>query len=245
MKFFALIIGTEILNLRREDMHFDFVSKQLKDRGWEFWGCNIIKDDPNLITQTIKRIASIEKSVLFCFGGIGATPDDYTRQCAADALADGELTIHEEAKQRILNQFQNEAYPHRINMAMLPKDAKLLDNPVNNVAGFQLEDRFFFTPGFPQMAHPMIKNALDTFYPKNKQLHRCSLMAQTSENTLIEIMKEVPSDVEFSSLPKFVGLKRSVAISVAGHNKEKVKHIFSKFENFLTASGIKYEIGNF
>jgi molybdopterin-biosynthesis enzyme MoeA-like protein len=245
MKFFALIIGTEILNLRRQDSHFDFLSKQLKQRGWEFWGCNIIKDDPKLITESIAQIANMDNSVLFCFGGIGATPDDYTRECAAKALSDGKLYMHEEAKSRIIAQFGDAAYPHRVNMASLPKEAKLLDNPVNNVAGFQLHDRFFFTPGFPQMAHPMIIDALDRYYKKNKAQYRLSLMAQTSENTLIEVMKEVPNDVEFSSLPKFVGLKRSVAISVAGYDKEKVHEIFAKFETFIRANGIEYEVGNF
>lgn len=245
MKFFALIIGTEILNKRRDDAHFEFLSSELLQRGWEFWGCNIIKDDPQLITQTIKQIAKIENSVLFCFGGIGATPDDYTRQCAADALSDGELVIQTQAKQLILNQFGDEAYPHRINMAMLPKGAKLLHNPINNVPGFQLENRFFFTPGFPQMAHPMIASALKDYYNQNKQVYRMTLLAHTSENTLIEIMKEMPDDVEFSSLPKFVGSKRTVTLSVAAYQEEKTKEAFEKFVNFLIRNGIEYEVGNF
>ncbi|MGM0534064.1 MAG: competence/damage-inducible protein A [Campylobacterota bacterium] len=245
MKFFALIIGSEILNRRRSDAHFDFVSKQLARRGWEFWGSNIIKDDPQLITDSIASVAGIQDSVLFCFGGIGSTPDDYTRQCAADALSGGELATHPQARDRILKRFGDEAFPHRINMASLPKGASLLDNPVNNIPGFQLQERFFFTPGFPKMAHPMIEAALDRYYPQNTPLYRRTLKAMTSENTLIELMQQAPRDVEVSSLPKFEGEKRTTVISVAGYNEKSVASYFARYERFLHSQGIEYLLGNF
>jgi molybdopterin-biosynthesis enzyme MoeA-like protein len=245
MKFFALIIGSEILNRRRSDAHFDFVSKQLAQRGWEFWGSNIIKDDPKLITDSIQSVADIEDSVLFCFGGIGSTPDDYTRQCAAGALSGGELATHPEAKSRILKRFGDEAYPHRINMANLPKGARLLDNPVNNIPGFSLRERFFFTPGFPKMAHPMIEAALERYYPRNRRFYRQTLKAMTSENTLIELMQQAPDDVELSSLPKFEGDKRTTVISVAGYDKKSVADYFARYEQFLHRRGIEYKLGNF
>lgn len=83
LKFFTLIIGTEILNRRRTDAHFDFVSKALKDKGHKLTGSFVIEDDPALIIQTIKFIAAQKNAILFSFGGIGSTPDDYTRLCVA------------------------------------------------------------------------------------------------------------------------------------------------------------------
>jgi molybdopterin-biosynthesis enzyme MoeA-like protein len=53
-------------------------------------------------------------------------------------------------------------------MAYLPINAKLLKNVVNDVAGFYLEDRFFFTPGFPSMSQSMVLEALDRHYYKIK-----------------------------------------------------------------------------
>ena len=245
MKFFALIIGSEILNLRRQDKHFAFVSAQLKKRGFEFWGSNIIKDDPQLIVQNIKAVAKYKDSVLFCFGGIGSTPDDYTRKCAAQALGDGQLYEHEGAKKLILERFGDAAYPHRINMAMLPKGSQLLYNPINQIPGFSLQDRFFFTPGFPQMAHAMIEDALDRYYPNNQTLYRYNLKAATSENTLIEIMHQVSHDVEMSSLPKFEGDKRYVVISIASYEQQKAARNFALFERFLQERAIAYEVGEF
>src|SRR5690606_5849628 len=102
--------------------------------------------------------------VMFCFGGIGATPDDYTRKVAAEAFTQGKMSYHEEAKSRIIKQFKEEAYPYRIEMSHLPVGAKLLDNVVNNVAGFYLENRYFFTPGFPSMSQAMVLQALNSYY---------------------------------------------------------------------------------
>ena len=45
-KFFALTIGTEILNRRRTDKHFDFVTKALSQKGYKLSGSFIIEDDP-------------------------------------------------------------------------------------------------------------------------------------------------------------------------------------------------------
>ncbi|MFY4783766.1 competence/damage-inducible protein A, partial [Aliarcobacter butzleri] len=70
------------------------------------------------------------------------------------------MEFHEEAITNIIHQFKDDAYPHRINMAYLPIDAKLLKNVVNNVSGFDLEDRFIFTPGFPSMSQAMVIEAL-------------------------------------------------------------------------------------
>jgi molybdopterin-biosynthesis enzyme MoeA-like protein len=153
---FTLIIGTEILNKRRKDAHFDFVSKILANKGYKLSGSFVIEDDPALIVQTIKFIASQPNPILFSFGGIGSTPDDHTRKCAAIALRNGKFVVHEEAKRIIEEKLGKNAYPHPIKMAELPKGAKLLDNPVNKMPAFSLDERYFFMTVFPEMSHPMV-----------------------------------------------------------------------------------------
>ena len=75
MNFYALIIGTEILNARREDKHFKFVRDELSKYGHELFASFIVKDDIELIKKSFELIKNDEKSVLFSFGGIGSTPD--------------------------------------------------------------------------------------------------------------------------------------------------------------------------
>jgi molybdopterin-biosynthesis enzyme MoeA-like protein len=240
VNFYSVIIGTELLNGRRHDAHFSFFNNQLLQRGWEQKASFVIADDPKLMFDIFNFIKGDPNSVMFCFGGIGATPDDYTRQTAARAFTDYKMEFHEEAKSRIINQFGSEAYPHRINMAYLPINAKLLTNVVNNVAGFYLEDRFFFTPGFPSMSQAMVIEALDSLYPKSIEKYKRVLTATVSENDLIDTMKKMPEHLDFASLPKILGDSRKVVISLAGYDKDEVDKYFQFFIDFCEKNGKEF-----
>ncbi len=237
--FYAVIIGTEILNGRREDKHFKFLRNELLQRGFKLKASFVLEDDPKLMEEVFRLVKRDSNSVMFSFGGIGATPDDYTREIATKVFGDGKLYMHQEAKRRILEQFKEAAYPHRINMAMLPKGAELLHNPINNVPGFYLEARFFFVPGFPQMAHPMIKEALQKFSPK--KLYRYTICVEASENDLLDIMKQIPKDVEFSSLPAIKGSKYQDSISIASPDKQKAKKWIDFFIKEVQKRGFAYK----
>lgn len=241
LNFYSVIIGTELLNGRRKDAHFAFLNQQLLSRGWEHKASFVIADDTNLMENIFNLIKGDPNSVMFCFGGIGATPDDYTREVAGKVFRDGKMEFHEEAKNRIINQFGTEAYPHRINMAYLPINAKLLTNVVNNVAGFYLEDRFFFTPGFPSMSQAMVIEALDKLYPKsNIEKYRKVMTINASENDLIDTMKKIPEHLDFSSLPKILGDKRKVVISLAGYDLDEVNKYFEMFVEFCEENGKEF-----
>ena len=238
--FYSVIIGTELLNGRRKDAHFSFLNEQLLKRGWEQKGSFVIEDDPKLMLDIFNLIKTDENSVMFCFGGIGATPDDYTRQTAAKAFTNEQMSFHEEAKQRVIKQFGEEAYPHRINMSYLPVGAKLLHNVVNTVPGFYLEDRYFFTPGFPSMSQAMVVEALDKLYPKSQGKYRRVLTASCGENELINSMKQMPKHLDLASLPKIIGDKRKVVLSLAGFNKDEVDENFQVFVDYLEKNKIEY-----
>jgi molybdopterin-biosynthesis enzyme MoeA-like protein len=239
-KFFTLIIGTEILNRRRVDKHFDFVTQVLEKKGHKLSASFIIEDDPALIVQTLKFIASQANPVLFSFGGIGSTPDDYTRKCASIALRDGHLPIHQEAKEIIEKQLKENAYPHPIKMAELPKGAKLLYNPVNKMPAFSLDERFFFMPGFPEMSHPMVNEILEKLIPNKKKYYRHTLTALCKENELIEVMEQMPKNVEFSSLPKLYSDGWRVSISVASHDEALAFKTFQMYIDVLEDKNIVY-----
>ncbi|MEA1952988.1 MAG: molybdopterin-binding protein [Campylobacterota bacterium] len=230
-KFFVLIIGTEILNRRRTDKHFNFVTQVLEAKGYKLSGSFVIEDDPALIVQTIKFIASQPNPVLFSFGGIGSTPDDYTRKCVAIALRDGKLPVHEEAKKIIEEKLGDNAYPHPIRMAELPKGSKLLHNPVNKMPAFSLDERYFFMPGFPQMSHPMVEEIVEKLLPTKRKYYRHTLTALCKENELIEVMEQMSKDVEFSSLPKLYSDGWRVSISVASYDEALA---FESFQMYIT-----------
>jgi molybdopterin-biosynthesis enzyme MoeA-like protein len=86
MKNFGIyIIGDEILSGKRKDAHFSKVIELLSERGLSLSWADYVGDSPDRITATLQR-AFASSDVVFSCGGIGATPDDHTRQCAARAL---------------------------------------------------------------------------------------------------------------------------------------------------------------
>lgn len=240
--FYAVIIGTEILNGRRTDSHFDFLVTALAERGYTLYAASVIKDDPLLIEETYRMIKRDKNAVMFSFGGIGSTPDDLTRAIAAEVFTGKPLVRHTTFERDIIERFGDDAYPHRIHMSELPEGSRLLKNPVNNMSGFYLEKRYFFVPGFPEMAHPMIHEALNRFFPQNRPLFRKTLMAQTSENTLIDIMKSVPETVELSSLPILKENRAMVELSIASYDEGLSGHWFDAFTTFLKEKRIEYRV---
>lgn len=240
--FYAVIIGSEILNGRREDKHFLYIRDALLHRGHTLFSSFIIKDDPILIHNTFSMIKNDPDAVMFSFGGIGSTPDDLTRKIASDVFGDGQLYSHPKFINDIIERFGNAAYPHRIHMAELPKNAELLHNVINNMSGFYCEDRYLFMPGFPEMSHPMVEEVLERFYPKAEEYFRHTLIAQTSENTLIEVMERMEKNIDFSSLPMMNGGNPIVEISVASADYEASIRNFQLFIDLLEEKLIVYEI---
>ncbi len=244
MNFYSVIIGTELLNGRRKDAHFSFLNKELLKRGWEHKGSFVINDEPPFMEDVFSLIKKDPKAVMFSFGGIGATPDDYTRQSAANVFTNGIMEINNGAKDAILNQFGPDAYPHRIQMAHLPINAGLLENVVSKIPGFYLEDRFFFVPGFPSMAQSMIVEALDHLYPQNAEKYRLTMTVFCSENELINTMKDLSNDVDLSSLPIIDGKLRKCVISISGYNQNLVDSEFNKFIKLCEEKHIQYVLGD-
>ncbi len=242
MNFYALIIGTEILNGRRVDKHFEFVKDELSKYGHELFASFIIKDNKKLITNCFELIKADKDSILFSFGGIGSTPDDLTREIASKVFRNKPTAAHKKFSQDIIEKFKDEAYPHRIHMADLPPNSDLIYNPINNMSGFSLDGRFFFVPGFPIMAHPMISSIIKKHFSVRKEKFRQTLLAQTSENSLIDIMQKLPSNIELSSLPIFKDNKPSVELSLSSENRSELDKYFNLFIEELDFANIYYDL---
>ncbi len=205
--FGIYIIGDEILSGKREDKHLTQAISILKTRGLSLSWAEYLGDDPAQITAAFE--ASFAKNeVVFSFGGIGATPDDYTRQCAADALS-VPIERHAGAVAEVVAQFGEGAYPKRVFMADFPQGADLIPNPVNRVAGFSIKNHYFL-PGFPAMAHPMMEWVLDTHYShlfhQTQYLEQSIIVVDGIESQLIDLMNETLHkypEIKVFSLPKF------------------------------------------
>jgi len=242
MNFYAVIIGTEILNGKRQDKHFEFIKKELAKYGHELFASFTIKDDPSLIESIFTLIRGDSRGVLFSFGGIGSTPDDLTREISSKVFTQQEVVPHKKFLADIIERFGEGAYPHRIHMADLPPNAELLFNPVNNMSGYSLENRYFFVPGFPEMSHPMIASVIASHFHESHTRYMRSFIAKTSEETLITLMQQLPKELELSCLPLFVNGKAQVELTLTATNEKLLIEQFSIFIKDLEQRQVEYRL---
>jgi molybdopterin-biosynthesis enzyme MoeA-like protein len=219
----ALVIGDEILVGKRQDKHLPFLIGALTRRGLRLAYCEILGDDPERLTATLVRTLAAGE-IVFSFGGIGATPDDHTRQCVAAALGVS-LKLHPEAEREIRARFPGaEATANRLAMGEFPEGAEIIPNPVNRIPGFSVRDHHF-VPGFPQMAHPMVEWVLDRRYARlvdrDKWAEASILVFEAGESQLVHVMEAVGAAfpaVKVFSLPSMDagGKRRHVELGVRG-----------------------------
>lgn len=201
----AIIIGNEILTGKKQDGHFQHLQKTLAHRGLELSWSMILGDDAKQLTQFFRFSFSLP-DIVFSFGGIGATPDDVTRQSVANALSLA-LAPHPEAIAEIEAQFGERAYPHRVLMANFPVGSSIIPNPINRVAGFFYQQHHFL-PGFPEMAWPMVDWVLQHRYPTLRHLapeyEETIFAIQAKESDLLTVMQQLVTTfphVALSCLP--------------------------------------------
>jgi len=221
--FGLIIIGDEIMSGKRQDKHLPKVIELLTARGLSLSWAEYIGDAPDRITQALKR-AFESTDVVFSCGGIGATPDDHTRQCAARALG-VPLALHPQAKALIQERIQDTAKEkglpyepdrpdnvHRLNMGVFPESASIIRNPYNKIPGFSCQGQaggvVHFVPGFPVMAWPMVEAILDTQYSahfrQNAYIEKSVIILGAMEATLTPLMESIESahpGVKVFSLP--------------------------------------------
>jgi molybdopterin-biosynthesis enzyme MoeA-like protein len=200
--FGAFIIGDEILVGKRQDKHLSFLIEALAKRGLRLSWARYLGDEPARLAAELKESFG-SSEVVFSFGGIGATPDDHTRQCAAAALGVA-LRLHPDAEREIRGRFGGETTPQRLRMGEFPEGALLIPNPVNRIPGFSLREHHF-VPGFPQMAWPMVEWVLDSKYrhlfDRDRWSEASILVYEAGESQLIAAMEAVGT--QFSGIKVF------------------------------------------
>ncbi len=208
--FGLIIVGDEILSGKRADKHLPKAIELLAARGLALSYADYVGDNPVRLTATLQR-AFASADVVFSCGGIGATPDDHTRQCAAKALG-RELELHAQAAALIRERMQDVAKEqgaayeperednlHRLNMGMFPQGAEVIPNPYNKIPGFSCTGpgggAVHFVPGFPVMAWPMIEWVLDQRYREHfhvaPQLEHSIIVLGAMEAALTPLMEHI------------------------------------------------------
>ena len=258
MNFGLIIIGDEILSGKRADKHLPKVIELLSARGLGLSWARYVGDEPARITADLKH-AFASGDVVFSCGGIGATPDDHTRQCAAAALG-RPLALHPQARDLILERMRDTAAEagvpfepdrhdnvHRLNMGVFPEGADIIPNPYNKIAGFTVGS-VHFVPGFPVMAWPMIEWVLDTHYQAlhggGTQHEKSVIVFGAMEATLTPLMERIEAEfagIKVFSLPSVDHPQwgRHIELGVKGQGGDRLGAAYGMLLAGLQAHGAK------
>jgi len=199
-QFGLIVVGDEILSGKRKDKHFEKVVELLAARGLRLSWVHYVGDDREAQAALLRATFAADAAVFSC-GGIGATPDDHTRQAAAAAL-DVPLQLHPQAAELIAEACARRGQPdmsrpdnqQRLKMGEFPRGARLVRNPFNQIPGFAVA-RHYFVPGFPVMAWPMIESILDEDFRfdfgSDRAVERSMLVFEAAESELVPSMEAV------------------------------------------------------
>ena len=246
MAFGLIIIGDEILSGRRQDKHLAHAISAFNARGLAVSRAWYLGDDRSQLVDHFKR--SFESDdIVFSFGGIGVTPDDHTRQAAAQALG-VDCVLHPDAEHEIRNRFGAEVTPNRLKLGEFPVGARIIQNPFNRIPGFAV-GKHYFLPGFPEMSWPMMEHVLDTEY---LHLHNTQALTEHSvrviegqESQLVELMEAVEAaypGLKVFSLPSFggAGVPRHIELGAKG-TPAQVQAAMAMMLEALSRRGLQVE----
>jgi molybdopterin-biosynthesis enzyme MoeA-like protein len=259
-----IIVGDEILSGKRADKHLTRVIEILSARGLRLQWAQYVGDDRMAITEVLRRTFASDDIVFSC-GGIGATPDDHTRQAAAAALG-VEVELHPEAAALITQRCVEMAAEgrgsadmatpenqQRLKMGEFPGGARIIPNPFNRIPGFAVA-RHHFVPGFPAMAWPMIEAVLDGEYAAlfnaERSGERWMVVFDTAESLVVPIMEEVEArfaGIRAFSLPSLGDgqdgrpRRRHIELGVKG-DPSKIDAAFETMRRGVEALGAPFEV---
>lgn len=199
-----IIIGNEILSGRTQDANTQWIADKMSNLGIRMAEVRIIPDVEDIIVKTVREVKGTV-DYLFTTGGIGPTHDDITAISIAKAF-DTELELNAEARQLLLNYYgsESELTTARLKMAMIPKGAALIQNPVSAAPGFSLEN-IFVMAGVPRIMQAMLDDIIIQLNPGAPIMSNtvtCGLSESKISQDLERIQDEYP-EVEIGSYPHY------------------------------------------
>lgn len=159
-----ITIGTELLLGVTVDTNSAYLMQQLATVGVPVRRVTLVRDDMDVIVQTIKdAMARVE--LVICAGGLGPTDDDLTREAIARAT-ERPLEFHQMLLDDIAARFamfKRTMSPSNERQAYVPQGAYIMRNPHGTAPAFVADRDGHYVaalPGVPQELHYLTEHAL-------------------------------------------------------------------------------------
>lgn len=210
----AVIIGNEILAGRRQDAHLANTVSACNKRKLRLHQAIFLGDNTEDLIQTYQRLHG-ENHIILSYGGIGATPDDRTRQAVAKACGVG-IEYHPEGMKILERRFGEDLTENRKNLVAFPQGSTLIPNPINEIPGFSIA-HIHCVPGFPQMAEPMMNWVLDKYYRDMAQAREYrALMVQAHESEIAPLMEELEQRYPMLAISSLPQIRHELELGIEG-----------------------------
>lgn len=196
-----IIIGDEILSGRTQDKNTQYAAEHLHEVGVRLKEVRVIPDDSVTIIDTVNEMRSSHDYV-FTTGGIGPTHDDITSESIAKAFG-VELELNDAAYAELLSHYNNlaEMTESRKKMAMIPKGAKLIHNPVSGAAGIHIGNVYVMA-GVPHIMQAMLDSILPTL-KGGKPVTSRTVICNLAESLVAEGLEKIQNNYEMLSIGSY------------------------------------------
>lgn len=150
-----VIIGDEILSGRTQDKNLNFLALSLGEIGISLKEVRVVIDGENEIIEAVNALRQ-KYDYVFTSGGLGPTHDDITTETITKIFDD--KLIQNPRATELLMQYYGEVKINkaRMKMSYLPSKARLIENDIMSVSGFQIENVFVFA-GIPRIFQSLFR----------------------------------------------------------------------------------------
>ena len=233
-----IIIGDEILSGRTHDKNTPWIAEQLNTLGIRLAEGRVIPDIKDKIIETVNLLRGTHDYV-FTTGGIGPTHDDITAESIAAAFG-VPLELNDEAYAELLSYYkdENEITESRKKMAMIPRGAKLVENPVSGAPGIHIENVYVFA-GVPRIMQSMFDAVAPTLKGGKPVISR-SVTADLPESLIADGLTKIQNnydDVAIGSYPKYLNGKFATSLVMRGINEESLQQAVNDVTNLVISLG--------
>jgi molybdenum cofactor synthesis domain-containing protein len=234
-----LAIGDELLSGRTRDANIHFLAGWLTARGVDLKEARIVADDGPAISSALTALRTTYDYV-FTSGGIGPTHDDITYEAVAASFL---RSVEESsAALRLIEAWYRakgeDVTPARRRMALMPRGAELIENPVSGAPGVRIENVFVMA-GVPSIFQGMLA-AVDRVLARGTQIHAVSVTALgLPESRLAEPLRAIQAETPGVSIGSYPidGDEKGVTIVARSQTPEKASAAIAKVAESMRALG--------
>lgn len=195
-----LVIGNEILSGKVRDTNSPYLATELRKLGVDLERILTIPDIIDIIASEVVTLSESHDFV-FTSGGIGPTHDDLTMDAIAKAF-DREMVLNESMVDRMTRHSKNPVNDAMKKMAMIPKDAEVIDVGGLSFPVVIVENVHIF-PGIPELFVKKFDSIRDRFAGIPFQLRKIYVRVNESEiaDILDQLLAEFP-ELMLGSYPR-------------------------------------------